>query len=142
MTEPIHSPRDLVLAGAVLFGMLLTIVAHMLGARYGLDLGGLFGHEEAMPLGTAIAWWLTAAAGFFGGFFTAALLHGVVSGQIPRRLRHCLAVVGFVVLAGAGQAASAPSPIPTMTGVLIGIIALCLGAAMAFCGARLALSGT
>ena len=144
MAEATHFPRYLVLSGAILFGVLLTIVVHMLGARYGLDLGGLFGQEsgEAMPLGAALAWWLTAAAGFSGGYFTAALLHRLVSGQIPRRMRQFLAAVGVLVLAGAGQAASAPSAIPTISGVLTGIIALCLGAAMAFCGARLALGGT
>jgi hypothetical protein len=41
--------------------------------------------------------------------------------------------------AGAGQAASAPSPIPTISGVLAGLAALCLGAVMAFCGAHFAL---
>jgi hypothetical protein len=44
-----------------------------------------------------------------------------------------------LVLAGAGQAASAPSPIPTISGVLAGLAALSLGAAMAFCGAHFAL---
>ena len=38
-----------------------------------------------------------------------------------------------------GQAASAPSAIPTISGVLAGIAALCLGAVMAFCGAYFAL---
>jgi len=35
--------------------------------------------------------------------------------------------------------ASAPSPIPTVAGVLAGLAALCLGAVMAFCGAHFAL---
>lgn len=54
-------------------------------------------------------------------------------------MRQFLVVVGVLVLAGAGQAASAPSRIPTITGVLAGIAALCLGAAMAFFGAHFAL---
>jgi hypothetical protein len=44
-----------------------------------------------------------------------------------------------LILAGVGQAASAPSPIPTISGVLAGLAALCLGAAMAFCGAYFAM---
>jgi hypothetical protein len=47
--------------------------------------------------------------------------------------------VGVLVLAGAGQAASAPSPIPTISGVLAGLAALFLGAVMAFSGAYFAL---
>jgi hypothetical protein len=44
-----------------------------------------------------------------------------------------------LVLVGAAQAASAPSAIPTMSGVLTGLAVLCLGALMAFCGAHFAL---
>jgi hypothetical protein len=54
-------------------------------------------------------------------------------------MRQFLIGIGVLVLIGAGQAASAPSPIPSMSGVLAGIAALCLGAAMAFCGAHFAL---
>jgi hypothetical protein len=113
----------------------------MLGARYGLDLGGLWrsGTAEFMPAGAAIAWWLIATVGFSGGYFVATLMHSAVSGQIPQRMRQFLIVVGVLVLAGAGQAASAPSPVPTISGVLAGLAALCLGAVMAFCGAHFAL---
>jgi hypothetical protein len=48
-------------------------------------------------------------------------------------------VGGVLSLAGAGPAASAPSPIPSVSGVLAGLAALGLGAAMAFCGAHFAL---
>ena len=92
-----------------------------------------------MPAGAAIAWWLIATVGFSGGYFTATLMDSAVSGQIPQRMRQFLIAVGVLVLAGAGQAASAPSPIPTISGVLAGLAALCLGAAMAFCGAHFAL---
>jgi hypothetical protein len=66
-------------------------------------------------------------------------MDSAVAGQIPPRMRHFLIAVGVLVLAGAGQAASAPSPIPTTSGVLAGLAALCLGAVMAFCGAHFAL---
>jgi uncharacterized membrane protein (UPF0136 family) len=111
----------------------------MLGARFGLDLGRLWRSDtrEFVPAGAAVAWWLIATVGFCGGYFTANLMDSAVSGQIPQRMRQFLIVVG--VLAGAGQAASAPSPIPTISGVLAGLAALCLGAVMAFCGAHFAL---
>ena len=102
--------------------MLLALAVHMLGARYGLDLGGLWRSDthEFMPAGAAIAWWLIATVGFSGGYFTATLMQSAVSGQIPQRMRQFLIAVGVLLLAGAGQAASAPSPIPTVSGVLAG----------------------
>ena len=141
MAETTYFPRRLILAGAMISGVLLALAVHMLGARYGLDLGGLWRSDtrDFMPAGAAIAWWLIATVGFSGGYFTATLMDSAVSGQIPQRMRQFLIAVGVLVLAGAGQAASAPSPIPTISGVLAGLAALCLGAAMAFCGAHFAL---
>jgi hypothetical protein len=142
MAETTYFPRRLILAGAMLTGVLLALAVHMLGARYGLDLGGLWRADargELMPAGAAIAWWLIATAGFAGGYFTATLMHSAVAGQIPQRMRQFLIGIGVLILAGAGQAASAPSPLPTISGVLAGIAALVLGALVAFCGAHFAL---
>ncbi len=141
MAETTYFPRRLILAGAMISGVLLALAVHMLGARYGLDLGGLWRSDtrEFMPAGAAIAWWLIATVGFSGGYFTANLMHSAASGQIPQRMRQFLIAVGVLILAGAGQAASAPSPIPTISGVLAGLAALCLGAVMAFCGAYFAM---
>src|SRR3984885_6391289 len=134
-------PRRLILGGAVVSGVLLALAVHMLGARYGLDLGGLWPSDprEFMPAGAAIAWWLIATVGFCGGYFTANLMHSAVEGQIPRRMRQFLIAVGVLLLAGAGQAASGPSSIPTAAGFLAALAALGLGAVMAFCGAHFAL---
>jgi hypothetical protein len=141
MAQTTYFPRRLILAGAMISGMLLALAVHMLGVRFGLDLGGLWrsGTTDFMPAGAAIAWWLIATFGFSGGYFTATLMHSAVSGQIPQRMRQFLIAVGVLVLAAAGQAASAPSPIPTISGVLAGLAALFLGAVMAFCGAHFAL---
>jgi hypothetical protein len=136
-----YFPSRLILPGAAICGVLLALAVHMLGARYGLDLGGLWrsDNHDFMPAGAAMAWWLIASVGFCGGYFTATLMHSAASGQIPQRMREFLLAIGVLVLAGAGQAASAPSPIPTISGVLAGLAALCLGAVMAFCGAHFAL---
>jgi hypothetical protein len=141
MAETTFFPRRLILGGAMITGVLLALAVHMLGARYGLNLGGLWRSDarDLMPAGAAIAWWLIATVGFSGGYFTATLMHSAVSGQLPQRMRQFLIAVGVLLLAGAGQAASAPSPVPTISGVLAGLAALCLGAAMAFCGANFAL---
>ena len=141
MAETTFFPRRLILGGAAISGVLLALAVHMLGARYGLDLGGLWRSDTLsfMPAGAAIAWWLIATVGFSGGYFTASLMDSAVSGQIPQRMRQFLIVVGVLLLAGAGQAAAAPSTGSIISSVLAGIAALCLGALMAFCGANFAL---
>lgn len=141
MGETTYFPHHLILGAAVLSGLLLALAVHMLGAHYGLDLGGLWRSDAQtlMPAGAAVAWWLIAVVGFSGGYFTASLMHSAVSGQLPPRMRQFLLAVGVLILAAAGQAASAPSAGPTVSGVLAGLAALCLGAAMAFCGANFAL---
>jgi len=141
MADTNFFPRRLILGGASISGVLLALAVHMLVARYGLDLGGLWRSDTKnfMPAGAAIAWWLIATVAFSGGYFTASLMHSAVSGQIPQRMRQFLIAVGVLLLAGAGQVATAPSAIPTIAGVLAGIAALFLGAVMAFCGAHFAL---
>jgi hypothetical protein len=141
MAETTFFPRRLILCGAMISGVLLALAVHMLGARYGLDLGGLWRGDikDYIPVGAAIAWWLIATVAFCGGYFTATLMHSAVSGQIPQRMRQFLIAVGVLLLAGAGQAAAAPSSNSTISGVLAGIAALALGAVMAFCGAHFAL---
>src|SRR3982074_972791 len=100
MAETTYFPRRLILAGAMISGVLLALAVHMLGARYWLDLGGLWRSDthEFMPAGAAIAWWLIASVGFSGGYFTANLMHSAVSGQIPQRMQHFLIGVGVLVL--------------------------------------------
>ena len=141
MAETTFFPRRLILGGAMISGVLLALAVHMLVARYGLDLGGLWRRDirDFMPVGAAVAWWLIATVAFSGGYFTASLMHSAVSGQIPQRMRQFLIVVGVLLLAGAGQAAAAPGTGSTISGVLAGIAALCLVAVMAFCGAHFAL---
>lgn len=141
MAETTPFPSRLILAAAAISGVLLALAVHMLGARFGLDLGGLWRSDASnfMPAVAALAWWLIASVGFCGGYFTASLMHSAASGQIPQRMQHFLIAVGVLVLVGAGQAASGPSSGPTVAGVLAGLAALGLGALMAFCGAHFAL---
>src|SRR5258708_6277469 len=140
MPETTDFPNRLILASAAISGVLLALAVHMLGARFGLDLGGLWRADiRELQARAALAWWLIATVGFSGGYFTATLMHSAASGQIPQRMRQFLIAIGVLVLASAGQAASAPSPLPTISGVLAGLAALCLGAVMAFCGAHFAL---
>jgi hypothetical protein len=134
-------PRRIILAGALISGMLLALAAHMLGQSFGLNIAGLWQLEggAGTPATAAVAWWLISSMAFVGGFYTASLMDSAVSGQLPRPLRGFLIAVLIVVLAAAGQAATGPSAIPTIAGVLTGVAALVIGAAMAFCGAHFAL---
>jgi hypothetical protein len=143
MAETTPFPSRLIVGGAAVSGVLLALAVHMLGARFGLDLGGLWRSDTGnMPAGAALAWWLIATVGFCGGYFTATLMHSAASGQIPLRMRQFLIAVGVLLLAAAGQAASGPSAVPTAAGLLTGLAALGLGALMAFCGAHFALRKT
>src|SRR4029077_13553715 len=110
MADTIFFPRRLILGGAMICGVLLALAVHMLGARYGLDLGGLWRSDtrDFMPAGAAIAWWLIATVGFSGGYFTATLMDSAVSGQIPQRMRQFLIGIGVLILAGAGPGPPAP----------------------------------
>jgi hypothetical protein len=141
MAETAYFPRHLILGGAMMSGILLALAVHMLGAQYGLDLSGLWRSDtkELMPAGAAIAWWLIATASFSGSYFVATLMHSAPSGRIQQRLRQFLIAVAVLFLAGAGQAAAAPSAVPTIAGLLAGLAVLGLGALMAFCGAHFAL---
>ena len=141
MPETNPFPSRLILPAAGVSGVLLALAVHMLGTRFGLDLGGLWrsNTRDFMPAGSALAWWLIATVGFSGGYFTATLMDSAAAGQIPQRMRQFLIAIGFLVLAGAAQTASGPSSIPTATGMLAGLAALALGALMAFCGAHFAL---
>lgn len=141
MAETTPFPHRLILAGAMITGVLLALAVHMLGQRLGLDLGGLWqsGSPNFVPTGAAIAWWLIAAMGFVSGYVTANLMDSAASGRIPPRLRQFVIGIAVLVLAGAGQAASAPNASPTASGVVTGLAALVLGGMMAFCGAHFAL---
>ncbi len=141
MTEPAYFPQKLILAGAMTSGVLIALAIHMIMLRFGLDLGLLWRAENPalIPARAALGWWLVAMTAFCGGYIAAVLLASAASGQIPPRMRQFIIAVVVLLLAGAGQAASGPSAVPTMAGVLTGVLALLLGGIMAFCGAHFAL---
>lgn len=141
MAKQAYFSHQIILAGSILFGVLLALGIHIIIQRFDLNLGDLWKSDgpELIPARAAVAWWLIATVAFLAGFITASLMTSAVSGRLPLRLRQFLIAVGVVMLAAAGQAAAAPSPIPTLSGVLAGLAALGLGAVMAFCGAKFAL---
>ena len=140
MAEQEIYPRNIVIAGAMGCGVLLALAVHMLGQRFGLDLSGLWRGDlvKIVPIGAAVAWWLLATVGFGGGYIAATLMVGAASGEMSRTMWQFLAAVLVLLLAGAGLSASGPSTGPVMAKVLAGVLALLLGAGMAFCGAHFA----
>src|SRR4029078_3033949 len=133
MADATPFPRHMIVAGAMVCGVLLALAFHMIGRRFGLDLAALWRDAGVIPIGAALAWWLIATIAFVGGFVTASLMSGAASGQSSRPMWQFLVGLLVVVLAGAGQVASGPPGGPTVAGVLAGVSALILGAAMAFC---------
>src|SRR4051794_41973435 len=115
MAETIFFPRRLILGAAVISGVLLALAVHMLGARYGLDLGGLWHSDthEFIPAGAAVAWGLIPSVGFSGGYFTATLMERAGPGPIPQRNRAFPVPGGGARLWGGGQGAPGASPGPT-----------------------------
>ena len=141
MTKPVSFPRHLIFAAALICGVLMALAVHMLGQSIGLELDGLWraDQRDIVPAGAALAWWLVATAGFAGGYFTASFMRSAAAGEIPPRLRNFLVAVGVLLLAAAGRVASAPSAVPTVSAVLAGVVALLIGALLAFCGVHFAL---
>lgn len=141
MTRPAYFPRRIILAAALVAGLLLALAVHILGQRFGLDLGGLWSGDGDVPVatGAAIAWWLIGSAAFISGHVAARLMAGAAAGRMPPRLRQLLIGIGVLTLAAVGQMASVPNAGTSRSGVLASLAALTLGAVMAFSGAQFAL---
>ena len=114
MAETTYFPRRLILAGAMISGVLLALAVHMLGVSFGLDLGGLWRSDtrEFMPAGAAMAWWLIATRRLLRRLFHRDADASAVSGQIPQRMRQFLIAVGVLVLAGRGPGGLRAKPDP------------------------------
>ncbi len=112
----------------------------MLTRGSGYDLAKLWQSDWINPpLSAAIAWWLMALAGFFGGATSASLINATAQGILPPRLLRLASAVGILALIAAGKAASAPAAPSVGAGVIGGFAALCAGAVLALIGASLAL---
>src|SRR4051794_41575565 len=82
MAETTYFPRRIILAAALLSGMLLALAVHMLGARYGLDLGGVWRSHvhEFMPAGAPADGWAVLAGGILRRPFFAPPVARAASG--------------------------------------------------------------
>jgi hypothetical protein len=65
MAKPAYFSRHIVLAGSILFGVLLALGIHIIIQRFNLNLGDLWRTDvpELIPARAALAWWLIGASG-------------------------------------------------------------------------------
>jgi hypothetical protein len=110
MAETTTFPRRLILAGAMISGLLLALAVHMLGQRFGLDLGGLWRNDPRQLHADRLGHSLVADR---RNGLRRRLRHGEPDAQRgirphPAADAAVLIGIGVLVLAGAGQAASAP----------------------------------
>jgi hypothetical protein len=135
---PQQMPPVLLFAASVTGGVLLALAVHIITSRLGFGLASAW-HEALAASGdqfrSALAWWLIAAAGGLGSFIAAVLLTAP-----PARTRTRTAVqwsvlgAFLVLLVGAEHYGTGDVGIPTKIKLLAGLVALGLGAGMAFFG--------
>jgi hypothetical protein len=139
LPDKIHLDRRLVITCAIVCGVLLALAVQMLGQALDLDLTALWlGDPANISISVGAAWWMMAAAGFAGGYATTILAARAAAGRIPQMVWWILAGAFVLILAAAGQFASAPSTSAGSASVLAALAALTLGAAMAICGVYVA----
>jgi hypothetical protein len=136
-------PRELLAAAAITCGLLLALAVHIITSRLGLGLASAWREAGLSPtdqLRSAIAWWMIAAAGGFGGFASAVLLADPPRRTLPRTILEWTAAVAFLLLlAGAEHYGTGEVGIGTNAKLMAGLIALTEGALMAALGTFLAL---
>ena len=88
MAKPAYFSRHIVLAGSILFGVLLALGIHIIIQRFDLNLADLWKSDAPglIPARAALAWWLIAAASspkayagigaFMSSFFGRLILFG------------------------------------------------------------------
>jgi hypothetical protein len=138
------APRVLLMAATMTCGVLLALAVHIITSRLGVGLaspwrGPFPAHAE--QLRAVLAWWLIAAAAGFGSWGAAVLLT-----QPPwrwPRLRAALqwgvGLTFLLVLAGAERYGPGEAGVGISAKILTSLVALGLGAVMAYCGSYFAL---
>src|SRR6476646_7915720 len=122
--------RRLHYAAAIACGVFATLVMHILLTVLGLGLdSALRSTDPRHQFISAIAWWAIAAAGFVGGWASAAYLIAAARERdlIYKLAQWFLIALVFVIATVGG-----------ISDVIAGLTALGLGVLCAFCGARLA----
>jgi hypothetical protein len=138
------APRVLQFAAAMTIGILLALAVHIVTSRLGIGLASTW--RDLFPdnvdrLWSVIAWWLIAGAAGFGSFATARLLIDPAAHR-PRLHRMLLWGAGgafLLLLLGAEHYGSGEAGIRMSARIVASLVALALGALMAFCGTHFAL---
>lgn len=138
LEEKQKTPRILVVGAAMSAGLLVAIAAQTALAQFGLDLGAVWRGlaPRAAQLRAAFAWWLIAGVAFVAGFLFAALARYLLANPTRFVLLRWLggaAVIAVLVLVG--RQAVAPSGLPPVASVLIGVAILLLAGMLSLLGA-------
>jgi len=136
-------PRELLFAAAATCGLLMALAVHIITSRLGLGLASAWREEGVSsldPLRSALAWWLIAAAGGFGGFASAVLMVDPPRRGRARALVEWVAALAFLILlAGAEHYGTGEVGIGAKASLNAGFAALSLGALTACIGTACAL---
>ncbi len=133
--------RRLHYAAAIACGMFAALVVHILLTVFGVGLDavlrGAATHRQQFY--SALAWWAIGAAGFAGGWATAAyLIAATREREFVYRLARGFLIALVFAAATAGGLMSKTGNLGGTADVIAGLTALGLGVICAFCGARLA----
>src|SRR5580704_19160062 len=135
---PRPMPPVLLFAASMTGGVLLALAVHIITSRLGIGLASAW--RDAFSASgdqfrSALAWWLIAAAGGVGSFVAAVLLTAPPARTRIRTVVQWSAAGAFLVLlVGAEHYGTGDVGIPTKFKLLAGLVALALGAGMAFFG--------
>jgi hypothetical protein len=134
--------RRLHYASAIGCGVFAALVVHIVLSVVGVRLDAIWRDAVAgttPQLISALAWWAIAAAGFAGGWCTAAYLIAAARERefLFRLAQRFLVAVVFAAATAGGVLSKSGDTGGTAT-VVAGLTALGLGLICAYCGARLA----
>jgi hypothetical protein len=134
--------RRLHYAAAIACGVFAALAVHIALTVVGAGLDAVLrdaGGGSRPQFVSALAWWAIAAAGFVGGWMTAAYLIAAARERafVYRLAQRFLIAVVFAVATAGGIMSKSGNAGGTLD-VIAGLTALGLGLICAFCGARLA----
>jgi hypothetical protein len=134
--------RRLHYAAAIACGVFVALAVHIALTVFGVGLDAVLreaGGGSGVQFVSALAWWAIGAAGFIGGWTTAAYLIAAARERefVYRLAQRFLIALVFAVATAGGIMSKSGNAGGTLD-VIAGLTAVSLGLIGAFCGARLA----
>lgn len=126
-----------IFAGAFTSGVLLSVVAHMLGSYAGLTLAPVWvqpsasNHDQMLA---ALGWWTVAGTGFAGSFVAGLLMQDTPGNRRRPMLRVFAGLMLFVLLAAIPFVITAAPATSLRESLLADAASFGLGLFTSFCG--------